>query len=61
MDKGYLKEHSIGALKIMHKVLGDIIEDHPAEDEKTVGTKEKSSDPSKNVISISKLMTRKDK
>ena len=61
VDKGYLKEHSIGALKIMHKVLGDIIEDHPAEDEKTVGTKEKTNDPSKNVISISKLMTRKDK
>ena len=28
---GYLKEHSIGALKIMHKVLGDIIDDHKAD------------------------------
>ena len=61
VDKGYLKEHSIGALKIMHKVLGDIIEDHPADDEKTAGDQAKANDPSKNVISISKLMTRKEK
>lgn len=61
VDKGYLKEHSIGALKIMHKVLGDIIEDHPAGDEKTAGDQVKTNDPNKNVISISKLITRKDK
>ena len=76
VDKGYLKEHSIGALKIMHKILGDIIDDHPADDEKTVGddteaevNKENSGNKKKanesnsamNVISISKLMTKKEK
>ena len=61
VDKGYLKEHSIGALKIMHKVLGDIIEDHPAGDEKTAEDQAKTNDPNKNVISISRLITRKDK
>jgi hypothetical protein len=53
-EKGYLKEHSIGALKIMHKVLGDIIEDHRIE----IGpddNKKKSQETNKNVISISDL------
>lgn len=27
-QKGYLKEHAIGALKIHHKILGDILADH---------------------------------
>lgn len=52
-EKGYLKEHSIGALKIMHKVLGDIIEDHQTEIEPD--DKRKSQEADKNVISISDL------
>ena len=48
--EGYLKEHSISALKLMHKVLGDIIEDHASEDKKS--PKEKTADAA-NVISIS--------
>ena len=60
VDKGYLKEHSIGALKIMHKVLGDIIDDHHTTDEKTAD-QAKLNDPTKNVISITKLMTKKEK
>ena len=27
-EKGYLKEHALGALKLQHKILGDIIADH---------------------------------
>ncbi len=53
-EKGYLKEHSIGALKIMHKVLGDIIEDHRIEIEPD-DNKRKSQEADKNVISISDL------
>ena len=60
VDKGYLKEHSIGALKIMHKVLGDIIEDHPSTEEKE-GEAAKTNDPTKNVISISKLISKREK
>jgi len=64
-DKGYLKEHSIGALKIMHRVLGDIIDDHASEDEKKADTAKKasgkSSDLARNVISISRLASKKDK
>ncbi len=56
-DKGYLKEHSIGALKIMHRVLGDIIEDHSTAESKKVKRIEddKTNEAMKNVISISKL------
>ena len=53
-EKGYLKEHSIGALKIMHKVLGDIIEDHQSEFEPE-DNKRKTQEEEKNVISISDL------
>ena len=53
-EKGYLKEHSVGALKIMHKVLGDIIEDHQSEFEPD-DDKKKSQEGDKNVISISDL------
>ena len=27
-ERGYLKEHALGALKLQHKILGDIIADH---------------------------------
>jgi hypothetical protein len=52
-EKGYLKEHSIGALKIMHKVLGDIIDDHRTDHESPDQAKKQVS--GKNVISISEL------
>ncbi len=51
-SEGYLKEHSISALKLMHKVLGDIIEDHASQDKKTV---EKKTADTANVISISNV------
>ena len=54
-SEGYLKEHSISALKLMHKVLGDIIEDHASEDKKTA--KEETAD-TPNVISISNAGTK---
>jgi hypothetical protein len=56
-EKGYLKEHSIGALKIMHKVLGDIIEDHQTEIEPD--DKKKSQEANKNVILISDLVDKR--
>ena len=61
VDKGYLKEHSVGALKIMHKVLGDIIDDHSTGSEKTGLDQPKTSESTKNVISISKPIVRKEK
>jgi hypothetical protein len=55
-EKGYLKEHSIGALKIMHKVLGDIIDDHKVDqDGGGEDQKKQESAQDKNVISISEL------
>lgn len=59
IDKGYLKEHSIGALKIMHKVLGDIIDDHPNKD-KSAESKA-NQELTKNVISISNLVSKRKK
>lgn len=58
-EKGYLREHSIGAIKIMHRVLGDIIEDHKNDGEETAKKKEK--DFGKKVISISELLDRRKK
>ncbi|HSE83210.1 MAG TPA: hypothetical protein VLB01_01520 [Thermodesulfobacteriota bacterium] len=57
-EKGYLKEHSIGALKIMHRVLGDIIEDHKREFVEETGKKQ---DSSKKVISLSELVDKRKK
>ena len=57
-SEGYLKEHSISALKLMHKVLGDIIEDHASEDKKTA---EKKTADTANVISISNAGTKLEK
>jgi len=56
-EKGYLKEHSIGALKIMHKVLGDIIQDHEGE----VEPNKKQASDAKKVISISELVEKRKK
>lgn len=57
-EKGYLKEHSIGALKIMHKVLGDIIGDHEGGEEPI---KKPGDNSSKKVISISELVEKRKK
>ncbi|MGH7884455.1 MAG: hypothetical protein ACRENO_02025 [Thermodesulfobacteriota bacterium] len=63
IDKGYLKEHSIGALKVMHKVLGDIVEDHvsPGDDKNIRKESEKkvNQELTKNVISISNLASKR--
>ena len=32
IETGYLKESSLGSIKIMHKLLGDIIVDHSVTD-----------------------------
>jgi hypothetical protein len=32
VETGYLKESSLGSIKIMHKLLGDVIEDHKGSD-----------------------------
>lgn len=70
-DKGYLKDHSIGALKIMHRVLGDIIEDHATQESRQPGSaqtdpgqeqkssEERSREIARNVISISRLASNK--
>lgn len=58
-EKGYLKEHSIGALKIMHKVLGDIIGDHEGGGEPPI--KKPGDNSSKKVISISELVEKRKK
>ncbi len=57
-EKGYLKEHSIGALKIMHKVLGDIIVDHEGDGEPI---KKPGENSGKKVISISELVEKRKK
>ena len=57
-ERGYLKEHSIGALKIMHKVLGDIIEDHASDIEHPV-EKKVGLEAGKNVISIADLVDKR--
>lgn len=52
--EGYLREHSVSALRIMHKVLGDIIEDHASRDAKAPDGKDKDA-ASGNVIPISNV------
>ncbi|HEY7535641.1 MAG TPA: hypothetical protein VH878_06810 [Thermodesulfobacteriota bacterium] len=56
-EKGYLREHSIGALKIMYKVLGDIIQDHEGD----VVEPSKKLGEGKKVISISELVEKRKK
>ncbi len=58
----YLKVHSIGALKVMRKILEEIIEDHPGEPAK----KETAHSPedekkagSKKIIPLSQFLSRK--
>jgi len=56
-EKGYIKEHSLGSLRLMHKVLGDMIEDNMNE------TKEQTvkHDNNKNVISITDIADKRKK
>lgn len=63
-EKGYIKDHSVGALKIFHRVLGDIITDHEQQmQEKSEDDVEIAGDVVDNsentVVSISKLMDKK--
>ena len=37
-DTGYLKESSLGSIKIMHKLLGDVINDHKSVESKNKNT-----------------------
>ena len=47
LEQGYLKESSLGAIKIMHKLLGDVIDDHKEVD----GSKSASNDKT-NIINL---------
>ncbi len=47
LEQGYLKESSLGAIKIMHKLLGDVIDDHKEID----GSKSAGNDKT-NIINI---------
>ena len=57
-EKGYLKEHSIGALTIFHKVLGDIIADHEMTGAELKEQPAESAQDEK-VVSISKKIRKK--
>ena len=53
LEKGYLKEHAIGALKLQHKILADIIADHEDENyapENASGDKEKTVPGGKIIV-----------
>jgi len=41
LERGYLKEHALGALKLHYKILGQIIEDHEKAEEELGQRKEK--------------------
>lgn len=58
-EKGYLRDNSIGALKIMHKILGDVIIDHELEEKGVVKADSPKSSDGKNVISFSSLSDKK--
>ncbi|MFQ5788038.1 MAG: hypothetical protein ACE5H1_08660 [Thermodesulfobacteriota bacterium] len=56
-EKGYIKEHSLGSLRVMHKLLGDMIEDHMNDIEEQAINKENN----KNVISITDIADKRKK
>ncbi|MGI9558502.1 MAG: hypothetical protein ACR2NQ_02385 [Thermodesulfobacteriota bacterium] len=66
IDKGYtrpyMKQHSIGALKVMRKILEEIIEDHPEERKTNNPAAEAPQDGKKaggkKIISISKFISK---
>ncbi|NIP30903.1 MAG: hypothetical protein GTN99_06285 [Candidatus Dadabacteria bacterium] len=58
-EKGYLRDNSIGALKIMHKILGDVITDHELEERGIRKHESSKNSEDKNVISFSSLSEKK--
>lgn len=56
-EKGYIKEHSLGSLRLMHKILGDMIDDHLADKE----AQPAKSESGKNVISITDIADKRNK
>lgn len=60
-EKGYLRDNSVGALKIMHKILGDVITDHELEEKEIQKQDSAKSSQDKNVISFSSLSEKKKK
>lgn len=60
-EKGYLRENSLGALKIMHKLLGDMIVDNETIPDKpdTESSDISRNSNKKNVISISSIYDKK--
>ena len=60
MSERYLKEHSIGSLKIMHKILGDVIADHSLDD-KGSRDADMNQEGTKKIISINELASKRKK
>lgn len=59
--KPYLKQHSIGALKVMRKILDEIVEDHPDEPRKKIPKTDDETGRgtgSKKIVSISQFLSR---
>lgn len=56
-EKGYIKEHSVGSLRVMHRLLGDMIEDHVNDTEERTTNQESN----KNVISITDIADKRKK
>ena len=62
--KPYMKQHSVGALKVMRKILEEIIEDHPEEPkrvEKAEESKDTEKTGSKKIISFSRFISKNSK
>jgi hypothetical protein len=60
-EKGYLRNNSVGALKIMHKILGDVIADHELEEQGVQKEDSVKNSDGKNVISFLSLSEKKKK
>jgi len=56
-EKGYIKEHSLGSIRVMHKLLGDMIEDHVTDTQERTTNQESN----KNVISITDIADKRKK
>jgi len=60
-EKGYLRDNSVGALKIMHKILGDVITDHELEEKGVQKEESVKNSEGKNVVSFLSLSEKKKK
>lgn len=60
-EKGYLRDNSVGALKIMHKILGDVIADHELDEQGVQKEDSVKNSDGKNVISFLSLSEKKKK